>query len=86
MIPLDAERYCTVGTVFENCRMDIPEEGVLQVNLVIRSAFHVKARNGHEHLRIGCEFMNLPGNRMNMIQRYITRVERDRKTKLAGWE
>jgi len=86
MVPLDAERYCTVGTVFENCRMDIPEEGVLQVNLVIRSAFHVKARNGHEHLRIGCEFMNLPGNRMNMIQRYITRVERDRKTKLAGWE
>ncbi|HRE15522.1 MAG TPA: flagellar brake protein [Rhodocyclaceae bacterium] len=86
MVPLDAEPYCAVGTVFSNCRMDIPEEGVLQVNLVVRSAFRVKARNGHEHLRIGCEFMNLPGNRMNMIQRYITKVERDRKTKMAGWE
>lgn len=86
MTPLDAEHYCKMGTLFSNCRIDIPEEGVLQVNLVVRSAFRVKARNGHEYLRIGCEFLNLPGNRMNMIQRYITRVERDRKTKLAGWE
>lgn len=86
MTPLDAEMYCKIGTLFSNCRMDIPEEGVLQVNLVVRSVFRVRARNGQEHLRIGCEFVNLPGNRMNMIQRYITKVERERKTKLAGWE
>lgn len=86
MVAPEVGEYCKIGTLFSNSRIDIPEEGVLQVNLVVRSAFRVTARNGHEHLRLGCEFMNLPGNRMNMIQRYITRVERERKSRLAGWE
>ena len=30
-------------------------------------------------LRLGCEYVNLPSARQNLIERYITRLERARK-------
>ncbi len=82
----DAEHLFPVGKTFQGCRLDIPEEGVIQVDLVVRNAFHITMRNGTHHLRIGCEYVNLPGNRLSMIQRYITRIERERKARLSGFD
>jgi len=86
MAPLECESLLPVGMRLENCRMDIPDEGVVQTNLEIRNAFHIHMRNGTQHLRVGCEYVDLPGNRLSMIQRYITRVERERKARLSGLE
>lgn len=41
-------------------------------------------RSGQAFLRIGFEFLNLPGARLAQIQRYITRIERERKARDAG--
>jgi len=73
-------------TQFANCRFELPQEGVITANMAVRSAFPVTTRNGHAFTRIGCEFENLPGARLAQIQRYITRIERERKTRLAGLE
>lgn len=86
MVPLSAESYFPIGSAIAGARIDIPEEGVIQIDLAVRNAFRVTMRNGNQHLRVGCEFINLPGNRLNMIQRYITRVERERKAMLSGFE
>ena len=86
MAPLDLEEVLTVGAILPDCRMELPEEGALQISLVVRNRFRVTARNGNIFLRIGCEFIDLPGNRLTMVQRYITRVERERKARLSGWE
>lgn len=86
MAPLEAEDTLAIGSLLGNCRMDIPDEGVIQANLVIRNAFHVTMRNGSTYLRVGCEYVDLPGNRLTMIQRYITRIERERKARLSGLE
>lgn len=75
-----------VGTGFGDCRIDLPEEGVLVCNLVVRNAFDVTTKSGNQHLRVGCEYEDLPGTRLTMIQRYITRVERERKARLSGME
>lgn len=73
-----------VGDVFTDCRIELPEEGLLVCNLAVRNKFHVTTKSGNQHLRVGCEFDNLPGTRLSMVQRYITRVERERKARAAG--
>lgn len=84
MAPPNTTDYFQVGTIFSDCRLQIPEESVILVSLCIRSAFRVVSRGGQEYFRIGCEYMNLPGARLNMIQRYITRIERERKAREIG--
>jgi c-di-GMP-binding flagellar brake protein YcgR len=34
--------------------------------------------------RFGCQFTNVDGTAMNLIQRYIIRIERDRRAKETG--
>lgn len=67
-----------------DCRIDLPDEGLLVCNLIVRNAFDVTTKTGNHHIRVGCEFIDLPGTRLTMIQRYITRVERERKARMSG--
>jgi len=71
-------------TLFQQCRLDIPDEGVIQVNLRVRKTVEISDRNGHHSLRIGCEFVSLPGTRLAFIERYIARIERERKAHDSG--
>ena len=41
-------------------RIDLPDEGLLVCNLVVRNAFDVTTKSGNHHLRVGCEFVDLP--------------------------
>lgn len=84
MAPSEAADYFKTGTLLSNCRLQIPEESVIQVNLCVRSAFSMMSRKGSEYFRVGCEYINLSGARLNMIQRYITKVERERKARESG--
>lgn len=84
MVDPERKEDFAVDTQFADCRIELPEEGLLVVNLVVRNAFDVTAKSGNRHLRVGCEFVDLPGTRLTMIQRYITRIERERKARLSG--
>lgn len=70
--------------LFNDCRLDIPGEGVILVNLRVRKAVEMSTRQGEHQLRIGCEFISLPGTRLAMIERYIARIERERKARESG--
>lgn len=72
------------GCVLADCKMTLPDEGLLVANLCVRNKYDVTTRSGSRYFRIGCEFIALPGARMSMVQRYITRVERERKARLSG--
>jgi c-di-GMP-binding flagellar brake protein YcgR len=72
------------GMVLGDCKMTLPDEGLLVANLCIRNKFDVTTRGGARYVRVGCEFVAIPGARMSMVQRYITRVERERKARLSG--
>jgi len=72
------------GCVLADCKMALPDEGLLVANLCVRNKYEVTTRTGSRYVRIGCEFIALPGARMSMVQRYITRVERERKARLSG--
>lgn len=86
MVPTSAEGLFPVGVTFTDARIELPEEGVIQTDLEVRNNFLITMRNGNQHLRVGCRFIDLPGNRLTMIQRYITRIERERKARLSGLE
>lgn len=82
--PTEIAGHFPRDTLFTQCRLDIPDEGVIQVNLRVRKTVEMSGRDGQHHLRIGCEFVNLPGTRLAFIERYITRIERQRKARDSG--
>lgn len=69
------------GSIFKDCRLAIPGEGILLLNLCIRE---VLAGDDHPGLRLGCEFHNLTLARRSQIQRYIARQEREQKARGSG--
>jgi flagellar brake protein len=69
------------NAMFPHCRLEIPGDGVIQVSLRVRKTVEMSDRNGRHSLRIGCEFVGLPSARLAFIERYITRIERERKAR-----
>lgn len=86
MVPSEIGELFKTGALYPDCRLQIPNENVITATLCVRSAFDVASRSGQTYVRVGCEFISLPGTRLTMIQRYITRVERERKARLSGLE
>jgi len=77
-------QYFPRDALFQNCRLEIPEESIIQVNLRVRKTIEMSDQNGDHNLRIGCEFVSMPGPRLATIERYITRIERERKARKSG--
>ncbi len=77
-IPFSAEME------FPNCRIELPEVGFVIATVRIRSTFEVILRSGARVRRAGCEFVKLPGPMGTLIQRYIIKVERERKAREIG--
>jgi c-di-GMP-binding flagellar brake protein YcgR len=70
--------------LFENCRIELPEVGTVLATLRVRNVFEFTQRSGAKQKRSGCQFVDLPGHMMTLIQRYIIRVERERKARETG--
>ena len=77
--PVEAAAHFSLGELFTDCRLEIPDESVISVNLRVREISRLETANGQMQLRLGCEYVNLPSARQNLIERYITRLERARK-------
>jgi len=60
-----------MGTVWSGCRIDLPGLGTLVADLEVMHTTEGDVR------RCGCRFRALPLPMANLIQRYITRVERE---------
>lgn len=75
--------YFPRDALLKDCRLDLPGEGVITANLRVRKVIELSTQSGPHSLRIGCEFVNLRGNYLAMIQRYITRIERERKINIS---
>lgn len=75
-----AEKF-SLGELFQDCRLEIPGESVLSVNLRVCEILKIELPSGDQQLRLGCEFVSLPGTRLTLIERYITRIERERKAR-----
>jgi c-di-GMP-binding flagellar brake protein YcgR len=66
------------------CKIMLPDEGMLVTTLCVRNLIDLTSRNGSHFFRIGCEFVALSAARLSLVQRYITRVERERRARQNG--
>lgn len=68
------------GLALEGCRFALPEESrALFFAATLRHVTEREARNGCRQWRIGVQFKNLPATDANRIQRYIARIEHERR-------
>ena len=74
----------TIGQTFTGCRIELPEIGMVNTSLQVRNALDVTMLNNKTSRRIGCMFVDISRANMAGVQRYITKLERERNARLAG--
>jgi c-di-GMP-binding flagellar brake protein YcgR len=67
------------GDTYHGCRLSLPDAGSYLVSLHIRAIYEPVERNGVVTRRLGCQFIDLAPSVETDIQRYIIRVERERR-------
>ena len=67
------------GMRLMGCEIELPELGIVYVDLEIRNAYEVTLKNGAKGMRAGCAFLNLPPRLNNRLERFIH--QRDRLNK-----
>lgn len=65
------------------CCLTLPD-GVVSTTLVVRNSIELTLLNGKSSRRVGCEFVDLSRAGMAIVQRYITKLERERNARVAG--
>ncbi|MFL6709210.1 MAG: flagellar brake protein [Massilia sp.] len=74
----------TIGKNYENCRIDLPEIGVVATTLQVRNSIDMTLLNNKANRRLGCQFLDMSRASAAAVQRYITRLERERNARIAG--
>jgi c-di-GMP-binding flagellar brake protein YcgR len=82
VVPPEGIRF-EPGMEFPDCTLAIPDGGTATVRLRVRNVFATGGGNQHKKLRAGCEFIAMPTRFAAQIQRYIFKVERERRN-LSG--
>jgi len=74
----------TIGETFPNCRIEVPDVGPVTTSLQIRNSIEMTLLNNKTTRRLGCQFVDISRANMAAVQRYITKLERERNARLAG--
>jgi c-di-GMP-binding flagellar brake protein YcgR len=74
----------TIGQTFENCRIELPEIGPVTTSLQVRNSLDITLLNNKSNRRLGCQFIDMSRASAAGVQRYITKLERERNARLAG--
>jgi len=80
----DQAQFFHRGDTLHDCKLQLPDEGLLVATLGVCTLIETTTRTGSPFVHVGCEYIGLPTQRMIMVQRYITRVERERKARETG--
>ncbi|MCD2515686.1 flagellar brake protein [Massilia sp. G4R7] len=73
-----------IGEDLPNCRIELPEIGPVSVTLQVRNSLDMTMLNNKTSRRIGLQFVNMSRGGDAAVQRYITKLERERNARLAG--
>ncbi|PIV89358.1 MAG: hypothetical protein COW48_00865 [Hydrogenophilales bacterium CG17_big_fil_post_rev_8_21_14_2_50_63_12] len=69
------------GETYHGCRISLPGSGEFALSLAVCTTFEITLKNGRHTHRAGCQFIDLPASVETEIQRYIIRVDRERRTR-----
>ena len=68
------------GTRLEQFTLVLPNEGTVQCALIVRHIYDASKGALRRH-RLGCQFVDLPSPAASLVQRYVNKVDRERRTK-----
>ena len=71
----------TVGQVYEDCRITLSDKSIIIADLEVRNAYEIRQANGKLARILGVQFYALPNQTRMLLQRYITRIEREQNAK-----
>jgi c-di-GMP-binding flagellar brake protein YcgR len=74
----------TIGETFTDCRIELPEIGAVTCSLQVRNSIDMTLLNNKTSRRLGCQFVDISRGNLAAVQRYITKLERERNARLAG--
>ena len=74
----------TIGHNYPNCKIDLPDIGVVVATLQIRNSLDMTLLNNKTNRRLGCAFIDISRGNLAAVQRYITQLERERNARTAG--
>lgn len=69
------------GAIYHGCRISLPGTGEFALSLEVCTTFDITLKNGRHTHRAGCKFIDLPPSVETEIQRYIIRVDRERRNR-----
>jgi c-di-GMP-binding flagellar brake protein YcgR len=79
-LKLDATR----GRQYTECELQLPGAQTFQASLRVMNSQDITLYDGRSARRIGCEFVNLGGATLALVQRYVSKVQRDQNAKMNG--
>jgi len=74
----------TIGRNHIGCRIDLPDIGTVTMTLQVRNSLDLTLLNNKTNRRLGCAFVSLSKAGLAQVQRYITKLERERNARMAG--
>ena len=74
----------TIGLNYLQCRIDLPDIGTVTTSLQLCNAIDITLLNNKTNRRLGCRFVDISRGNLAMVQRYITKLERERNARTAG--
>lgn len=83
---LDERRLldATIGRNYKDCQVFLPGSTVIITTVEIRNLQEIVLDNGKVLNRLGCVFLGLPKPMLAVIQRYITKLEREQNARANG--
>ncbi len=71
------------GAIYEDRHIVLPGISTLNVTIQVKTAFEVILKNGLAGRRSGCEFVAMQEKMLTLVQRYIMKLEGERRAKQA---
>jgi c-di-GMP-binding flagellar brake protein YcgR len=74
----------TQGAEYNNCGLQLPGAQNIIVNLCVMNYCELTLYNGRIARRLGCAFINPSAATLALVQRYVSKLERDQNARLHG--
>jgi flagellar brake protein len=72
------------GMALAGCRLSLPEIGEIEADLQIRNITPLSMNKGGKKIRLGCQFISLSNAVENKLQRYIIKLECERRARTGN--
>lgn len=79
----EGEMQAEYGMIFKGCRFSLPDIGEIEADLEVRNITQIPLKKGGKKIRLGCQFVSLNSSVQTKLQRYIIKLECERRAKMG---